>query len=123
MGYVGDIGGLCIILLPLWLISAAETAENAKESSSQKCRECKKNIQSQNWRKCQKNAAKSVETTKKKYPKRKLERMPKKIYAAKTVEDAKDKRQIDVKSVFASTHARCFVSGVIHQFRGKNQFS
>ena len=108
MGNVGDIGGRCIILLPLWLIYAAETAENAKESSSQKCRECKKNIQSQNWRKCQKNCSQKCRDYQ--YPKRKLERMPKKIYAAKTVENAKDKRQIDVKSVFVSTHARCFVS-------------
>ena len=110
MGYVGDIGGRCIILLPLWLISAAETGENAKESSSQKCRECKKISKAKTGENAKKIAAKSVETTKKKYPKRKLERMPKKIYAAKTVENAKDKRQIDVKSVFASTHARCFVS-------------
>ena len=78
---------------------AAKSAENAKKISKAKTGENAKKI-----------AAKSVETTKKKCPKRKLERMPKKIYAAKTVENAKDKRQIDVKSVFASTHARCFVS-------------
>ena len=71
--------------------------ECKKDICSQKCRERKKNIQSQNWRKCQKNCSQKCRDYQKKYPKRKLERMPKKIYAAKTVENAKDKRQIDVK--------------------------